>query len=84
MLSARIGRALQVAQEHIDILHAILQGFVAPFDFVEEQLSLQTARHLKRGAAVVRRDSMRDEQVALDLPLDRGLQARATNVMYAT
>jgi len=66
---------LLIVQEHVNVFNAILKDSATPFDLIEEQLTLKTAGNLKGCSAIAGGDSVVDEQLALDLGLDRGLQA---------
>lgn len=70
LLDPRIGSSFYIIQKHVYILDAILQDPPTPLNLVEEELRLKTTRDLKRSPAVASGNSMRDEQLPLNLRLD--------------
>ena len=61
-------------EEHINILHPILQFATSPLDLVEEELVLEAARHLQGYSSIACRYAMVDRQFSLNRRLNRGLQ----------
>lgn len=73
-LHTRIGPTFLVVQEHVHILHTILQHPPSPLYLVEEELGLQATRNLQCSSPIISRDVVCDQQLALYQGLDGRLQ----------
>jgi hypothetical protein len=72
-VSWSISTALLVIKEHVNVLDTILKDTPAPLDLVEEKLLLEAARNLQCDRAVVRCDTLVDEELGYDERLECGL-----------